>query len=181
MTLDLSDPRVYTLLEADFSDTNFFYRHFDQAPYDNEQPEWGCTMTQVSAGIEARWYSPLSVEDNLQVRQDALYALHHRQKMVNRYPDWRDIPFEYLEAGSSGFSFLAPEAYRFYTPAILNCFYEDPVKIRQSLAYFCWSFPFLNQDRYTEADHFRLNIFSDIQLEFIGLFLRFAKPNEYAE
>ncbi len=101
--------------------------------------------------------------------------------MINRYPDWRDIPFEYLEAGSVGFFFLAPEAYRFYSPAILNCFYKDPNRVRESLSYSSWSYPFLHPNLYTNKDSFRLDIFSDIELEFIGLFIRFAKPAEYAQ
>ncbi len=65
VTLDLSNPNIYTLLEADFSDTSFGYRCFDQAPYDNDRPELGWTLTQVATDIEAQWYPELSAENNL--------------------------------------------------------------------------------------------------------------------
>lgn len=45
--------------------------------------------------------------------------------MLNRYNDPFEIPCVYLERCATGFSFLVPQAYLFYTPAIMNCVLND--------------------------------------------------------
>ncbi|MDO3665354.1 hypothetical protein [Acinetobacter higginsii] len=105
----------YTLAEEDYADTSYWY--FDKTHPDSNltEEEW---RDQESRFIETGgWLSADQTE--------ALQAIEEKRKMINRFSNPLDIPILYLNCYSSGFSYLKPQAYLFYTPAIMKNFLED--------------------------------------------------------
>ncbi|WP_224964147.1 DUF6714 family protein [Acinetobacter guillouiae] len=106
---------AYTLPEEDYADTSYW--HFDKPHTDLNltEEEW---INQEIHFIDTGSWLP---ED----RQEAINAIKEKRRMLNRYNDPFEIPCVYLERCATGFSFLVPQAYLFYTPAIMNCVLND--------------------------------------------------------
>ncbi|MDF2418003.1 hypothetical protein GWP85_10865 [Acinetobacter beijerinckii] len=105
----------YTLAEEDYADTSHWY--FDEKRIDKNltEEEW---RDQEIRFIETSGW--LSID-----KAEAIQAIKEKRKMANRFSSPLDIPALYLNIYFSGYSYLKPQAYLFYTPAIMKHFLND--------------------------------------------------------
>lgn len=99
----------YTLPEEDYADTSRW--HFDKRRIDLNLTEEEWANQEIHFIDTSGWL--------LEERQEAINAIKEKRRMSNRYPNPLEIPSIYLERYSSGFGYLTPKAYLFYTPATM--------------------------------------------------------------
>ncbi|RZK47849.1 MAG: hypothetical protein EOO99_12120 [Pedobacter sp.] len=106
----------YTLPEEDYADTSYWY-------FDKRRPDLNLTEEEW-ANQEIQFFetSGWLTEDH----EEAIQAIKEKRKMFNKYSNPFDIPILYLNSYATGFSYLKPQGYLFYTPAIMNCVLNDP-------------------------------------------------------
>lgn len=106
----------YTLAEEDYADTSYWY--FDK-PHPNSNltaEEWA--SQELGFFETCGW---LSAD-----RDEAIHAIKEKRKMRNRFENPLNIPSLYLNMHFTGFSYLTPQAYLFYTPAIMKHYLNEP-------------------------------------------------------
>lgn len=124
---DITLDNAYTLPEEDYADTSYWY--FDKVRTDLNLTEEEWIKQETNFINTSGWYP----ED----RQAALNAINGKSKMFNRYSNPLDIPFRYLDIYSTGFSFLKPKAYLFYTPSTMIYVLNDSYGIN-SASFLSW-------------------------------------------
>ncbi|USA45197.1 hypothetical protein NDN11_10695 [Acinetobacter sp. C26M] len=105
----------YTLAEEDYADTSYWY--FDETQPDSNLTEEEWAKQEIRFFETCGW---LSVD-----QEEAIQAIKEKRKMANRFSNPLDIPVLYLNCYSTGYSYLKPQAYLFYTPTIMKYFLSD--------------------------------------------------------
>ncbi|MFY0084830.1 hypothetical protein ABTP93_22390, partial [Acinetobacter baumannii] len=59
-------------------------------------------------------------------QEEAIQAIKEKRKMANRFSNPLEIPSLYLNMHFTGFSYLTPQAYLFYSPAIMKHYLNEP-------------------------------------------------------
>ena len=106
----------YTLAEEDYADTSYWY-------FDKQHPDSHLTAEEW-ASQELGFFETcgwLAAD-----QEEAIQAIKEKRKMVNRFSNPLEIPSLYLNMYFTGFSYLAPQAYLFYTPAIMKHYLNEP-------------------------------------------------------
>lgn len=101
----------FTLLEEDFADTSYLRRYPHQQPYDSDNLGYFSKSNLLN---EIKNSDLLVGEKN-----DLILAVNEEQRVINHYRTWGVVPFEYLNKYAHGFYLITPEAYVFYTPALI--------------------------------------------------------------
>lgn len=99
----------YTLPEEDYADTSRW--HFDKTRVDLNLTEQEWANQEIHLINTSGWLP--------EERQEAINAIKEKRRMLNRYPNSIEIPSIYLDRYATGFGYLTPKAYLFYTPAIM--------------------------------------------------------------
>lgn len=101
---------AYTLVEEDYADTARWHFDKEHTNFNLTREEWD--KQQISwLKQESEWFP----EDI----QEAIQAIQERRKMVNRFSNPLEIPYEYLNKYQFGYMFLQPQAFLFYTPSMM--------------------------------------------------------------
>lgn len=106
----------YTLAEEDYADTSYWY-------FDKQHPDSNLTAEEW-ASQELGFFETcgwLAAD-----QEEAIQAIKEKRKMANRFSNPLEIPSLYLNMHFTGFSYLAPQAYLFYTPAIMKHYLNEP-------------------------------------------------------
>lgn len=106
----------YTLAEEDYADTSYWY-------FDKQHPDSNLTAEEW-ASQELGFFETcgwLAAD-----QEEAIQAIKEKRKMTNRFSNPLEIPSLYLNMHFTGFSYLAPQAYLFYTPAIMKHYLNEP-------------------------------------------------------
>ncbi|MFI8143553.1 hypothetical protein [Acinetobacter sp. ABJ_C5_2] len=106
----------YTLAEEDYADTSYWY-------FDKQHPDSNLTAEEW-ASQELGFFETcgwLAAD-----QEEAIQAIKEKRKMANRFRNPLEIPSLYLNMHFTGFSYLAPQAYLFYTPAIMKHYLNEP-------------------------------------------------------
>ncbi|EPF72536.1 hypothetical protein GCM10025882_31620 [Acinetobacter gyllenbergii] len=105
----------YTLAEEDYADTSYWY-------FDKQHPDSNLTAEEW-ASQELGFFETCAwlAAD----KEEAIQAIKEKRKMANRFSNPLEIPSLYLNMHFTGFSYLAPQAYLFYTPAIMKHYLSD--------------------------------------------------------
>lgn len=106
----------YTLPEEDYADTSYW--HFDKRRPDLNLTEDEWIDQEIRFFETCGW---LTVD-----KEEAIQAIKEKRKMSNRFENPLDIPALYLNSYSTGFSYLKPQAYLYYTPAIMKFTLSNP-------------------------------------------------------
>lgn len=152
---------AYTLLEEDYADTSYWYFDKRRTDLNLTEEEW---IKQEIHFIDTSGWFP---ED----RQEAIQAIKEKRKMSNRYSDPLNIPSIYLDRYSTGFSFIEPQAYLFYTPAIMIHILIKPENLYSS-SFQSWLFRLSWANSYESISQL-LKYFSKTQVEILINFLTF--------
>ena len=105
----------YTLPEEDYADTSRW--HFDKTRVDLNLTEQEWADQEIHLINTSGWLP--------EERQEAINAIKEKRRMLNRYPNPIEIPSIYLDRYATGFGYLTPKAYLFYTPAIMIYILSD--------------------------------------------------------
>lgn len=153
---------AYTLAEEDYYDTA--HCHFDEACplYFMSQEEWD--NQEIEGMTKHSWWLPEEIEE-------AIKAIKEKRKILNRFPNPLDIPYEYLNAYGSSFGFLKPQAYLFYTPSLMIHQLCNSDYIDNGFSFTSW----LGTLQFRDGDlfHALLNCFNDKQLNVLIDFLKY--------
>lgn len=106
----------YTLAEEDYADTSYWY-------FDKQHPDSNLTVEEW-ASQELGFFETcgwLAAD-----QEEAIHAIKEKRKMRNRFENPLNIPSLYLNMHFTGFSYLEPHAYLFYTPAIMIHYLSEP-------------------------------------------------------
>lgn len=153
---------AYTLPEEDYADTSYWYFDKRRTNLNLTEEEWANQEIHL---IDTNGWLP---ED----RQEAIQAIKEKRKMSNRFSNPLDIPFIYLDRYSTGFSYLKPKAYLFYTPAIMIYVLCDSEGFN-SASFKAWLFRLSWANSY-ELITKLLKHFSKIQVDILIYFLRYV-------
>lgn len=124
---DVTLGEAYTLPEEDYADTSYWYFDKTRTNLNLTEEEW--TKQEINC-LEIRGWFP---ED----RQEAIYGMITKTKMTNRYTNPLEIPSIYLNRYFTGFSYLKPKAYLFYTPSVMIYVLSESDALN-SLAFSWW-------------------------------------------
>lgn len=148
----------FTLLEEDFADTSYLRRYPHQQPYD---------LNAVDYFSKSNLLNQIKNSDLLiDEKNDLISAINEEQRVINHYLTWGDVPFEYLNKYANGFYFITPEAYLFYTPALILNLVLNP-ECFKGVAFDKW----LSRLLMKEIEHKPLILFNSIQSRLIKKFL----------
>ena len=111
-----------TLMEWDYADTS--RRFFDQPPLAFDLTPSAAMVREVER-IKNSYIPPYQ-----RIRQIELLTTASR----DREGRWQDIQPYYLEAFYTGITFMTPEAFIFYIPAIINRVYDGNLDVERSMA-----------------------------------------------
>lgn len=148
----------YTLAEEDYADTSYWY--FDKPHPDSYITEQEWEKQEISFFETCGW---LSAD-----QEEAIQAIKEKRKMRNRFENPFNIPSFYLNMHFTGFSYLDPQAYLFYTPAIMINYLSDPDFLTNS---FTWWLSRLKRADSQEKIIDLLKYFSEKQIKVLEEFL----------
>lgn len=156
---DVTLGEVYTLVEEDYADTSHW--HFDEKIINSKltEVEW------IRQEIDNIKKSSFFLED----KTEAMRAIQEKRKMVNRYSNPLEIPTNYLNKYATGFSFLQPQAYLFYTPSIMIHALNNIDELHSN-----GSYSWLCKLSWSHTDKAFLKCFSQSQIEDLIDFLRYV-------
>lgn len=106
----------YSLAEENYADTSYWY--FDKQHPDSNLTDEEWASQEIVFFETCGW---LAAD-----QEEAIQAIKEKRKMANRFSNPLEIPSLYLNMHFTGFSYLKPQAYLFYTPAILKHSLSDP-------------------------------------------------------
>ncbi|OTG66800.1 hypothetical protein B9T28_05320 [Acinetobacter silvestris] len=152
---------AYTLPEEDYADTSYWYFDKRRTDLNLTEEEWAKQEIHL---IDTSGWLP-------EERQEAIQAITEKRKMSNRFSNPLEIPFIYLDRYSTGFSYLKPKAYLFYTPAIIVYILSDSEGLN-SASFSSWLFRLSWANSY-ELITVLLKYFSKIQVDILIDFLRY--------
>ncbi|ENU24181.1 hypothetical protein F993_01497 [Acinetobacter proteolyticus] len=152
----------YTLAEEDYADTSHWY--FDEKGIDHNLTDEEWRDQEVRFFETCSW---LSAD-----QEEAIQAIKEKRKMANRFSNPLDIPVLYLNCYSTGYSYLKPQAYLFYTPAIMKYFLSD-TEILYSNSFTSWLSRLIGADTYEDVTTL-LQFFSKDQVLILKEFLLYA-------
>ncbi|WP_445535971.1 DUF6714 family protein [Acinetobacter sp. G18] len=152
---------AYTLPEEDYADTSYWY--FDKRRTDLNLTEEEWVKQELHLLETGSWFR----EDF----KEAVNAIKEKRKMNNRYVNPFEIPVSYLNNYHTGFSFLKPQGFLFYTPAIMSSVLKD-TEVLSSPSFLSWFYR-LRWSNTFEAISKLLNCFTKAQIEVLKDFLLF--------
>lgn len=152
----------YTLAEEDYADTSYWY--FDKKHPDSNLTEEDWTNQEIRFFETCSW---LSAD-----QEEAIQAIKEKRKMTNRFSNPLDIPVLYLNIYFTGFSSLKPQAYLFYTPAIMKYVLSDPDAF-YSNSFLWWLFRLRRADSQSKIVEL-LKYFSEMQIQILEDFLLYV-------
>lgn len=152
---------AYTLPEEDYADTSYWY--FDKRRTDLNLTEEEWIKQELRLLETGSWFR----EDF----EEAVNAIKEKRKMNNRYSNPFEIPVLYLNNYHTGFSFLKPQGFLFYTPAIMSCVLKD-TEVLSSNSFLSWFYR-LRESNSFEVISKLLNCFTKAQIEVLKDFLLF--------
>ncbi|WP_333660562.1 DUF6714 family protein [Acinetobacter sp.] len=166
---------AYTLAEEDWYDNS--HAHMDGQPrpcfnFDYPLSQWLDDEEQALHSSYGYWRE---LE-----RQEAIEALRQQRKMRNTYPNWQDIPLDYLYAYYTGFTFSSSAGFYFYTPPLLMwMFKQDELNDWQQqhldTVFNSWAFNITYSSQQYDLNR-KLRNFSDKQLYTLIVLLKLL-PN----
>lgn len=152
---------AYTLPEEDYADTSYWY--FDKRRTDLNLTEEEWIRQELHLLETGSWFR----EDF----EEAVNAIKEKRKMNNRYVNPFEIPVSYLNNYHTGFSFLKPQGFLFYTSAIMNCVLKD-TEVLSSNSFSSWLFRISESDTFEKISKL-LNFFTKAQIEVLKDFFLF--------
>lgn len=152
---------AYTLPEEDYADTSYWY--FDKRRTDLNLTEEEWVKQELFLLETGNWFR----EDF----KEAVNAIKEKRKMNNRYNNPFEIPVSYLDNYHTGFGFLEPQGFLFYTPAIMSSVLKD-TEVLSSLSFFSWFYRLRSLNTFEEISKL-LNCFTKAQIEVLKDFLLF--------
>ncbi|CAI3111039.1 hypothetical protein MWMV17_MWMV17_00658 [Acinetobacter calcoaceticus] len=153
--------KAYTLPEEDYADTSYWYFDKNRTDLNLTEEEW--IKHELHLLETGGWFR----EDF----EEAVNAIKEKRKMYNRYSNPFEIPVSYLNNYHTGFGFLKPQGFLFYTPAIMNCVLKD-TEVLSSNSFSSWLFRISTSDTFEEISKL-LNFFTKAQIEVLKDFLLF--------
>jgi hypothetical protein len=167
---------AYTLAEEDWYDTS--HAHMDGQPrpcfnFDYPLSQWLADEEQELRSSHGWWRE---IE-----REEAIEALQQQRKMRNFYPDWQDIPLDYLCVYGTGFTFSSSAGFYFYTPALLMWVFKkdelnDGERHYLETTFDSWAFNITYLSEQGDLDR-KLKDFSDKQIHtLIKLLAQISDP-----
>lgn len=155
----------YTLPEEDYADTSYWY-------FDKRRPDLNLIEDEW-IDQEIRFFETCSWLSADQ--EEAIKAIKEKRKMFNRFSNPLDIPVLYLNSYPTGFSYLKPQAYLFYTPAIMKYVLSDPDAFYSNS--FSWWLYRLRDANSSESISELLKYFSEVQIEVLRNFLVYVSDS----
>ncbi|MDC4862252.1 DUF6714 family protein [Acinetobacter baumannii] len=152
---------AYTLPEEDYADTSYWY--FDKRRTDLNLTEEEWVKQELYLLETGNWF----IEDF----EEAVNAIKEKRKMNNRYSNPFEIPVSYLNNYHTGFSFLKPQGFLFYTPAIMSSVLKD-TEVLSSPSFLSWFYRLRSSNTFEEISKL-LNCFTKAQIEVLKDFLLF--------
>ncbi|MGB8811208.1 MAG: DUF6714 family protein [Acinetobacter calcoaceticus] len=152
---------AYTLPEEDYADTSYWY--FDKRRTDLNLTEEEWVKQELYLLETGNWFR----EDF----NEAVNAIKEKRKMNNRYFNPFEIPVSYLDNYYTGFSFLEPQGFLFYTPAIMSSVLKD-TEVLSSPGFLSWFYRLRSSNTFEEISKL-LNCFTKAQIEVLKDFLLF--------
>lgn len=152
---------AYTLPEEDYADTSYWY--FDKRRTDLNLTEEEWIKQELYLLETGNWFRD---EFN-----EAVNAIKEKRKMNNRYFNPFEIPVSYLDNYYTGFSFLEPQGFLFYTPAIMSSVLKD-TEVLSSPSFSYWFYRLRRSNTFEEISQL-LNCFTKAQIEVLKDFLLF--------
>lgn len=155
----------YTLAEEDYADTSYWY-------FDKSRPDLNLTEDEW-IDQEIRFFETcgwLSAD-----QEEAIQAIKEKRKMFNRFSNPLDISVLYLNSYPTGFSYLKPQAYLFYTPAIMKYVLDDSDAFYSNS--FSWWLYRLRDANSSESISELLKYFSEVQIEVLRNFLVYVSDS----
>ncbi|GAB3046099.1 hypothetical protein GCM10027155_09370 [Acinetobacter apis] len=152
----------YTLVEEDYADTAYW--HFDKEHIDSNltSEEWNAKE------INFLKTSNLFQEDI----EEAIRSILEKRKMSNRFLNPLEIPPTYLDKYFTGFSYLKPEGYIFYTPSMMLYVLENSEEALRWNGFTWWLFRLNRNDSnrvFKCLTKNQLNILTEFLKYLIGL------------
>lgn len=158
----------YTLVEEDYADTAHW--HFDKDHTDSNltAEEWN------KQEIDFLKTSNLFQEDI----EEAIRAIQEKRKMSNRFPNPLDIPPTYFDKHFTGFTYLKPEGYIFYTPSMMLYVLNNSEEALRGNGFTWWLFR-LNRDDSNEVFKCFTQNQLDILIDFLKYLINLDPINEF--
>lgn len=156
----------FTLLEEDFADTSYLRKYPHQHPYDKNS---------IGYFSKSNLLSKIKNSDLLDdEKRDLILAISEGKRVYNHYQTWEEVPFDYLNKYANGFYFITPEAYIFYTPALI-LYLASNLEYFKGVAFDRW----LSRLLMEEASRESLILFSPLQSIIVRKFLCNLLMNEF--
>jgi len=152
---------AYTLPEEDYADTSYWYFDKRRTNLNLTEEEW--VKQELFLLETGNWFR----EDF----KEAVNAIKEKRKMNNRYSNPFEIPVSYLDNYYTGFSFLEPQGFLFYTPAIMSSVLKD-TEVLSSPCFSYWFYRLKRSNTFEEISKL-LNCFTKAQIEVLKDFLLF--------
>ncbi|MDC4305438.1 hypothetical protein NQ624_04190 [Acinetobacter baumannii] len=152
---------AYTLPEEDYADTSYWYFDKRRTNLNLTEEEW--VKQELFLLETGNWFR----EDF----KEAVNAIKEKRKMNNRYFNPFEIPVSYLNNYHTGFSFLKPQGFLFYTPAIMSSVLKD-TEVLSSPCFLSWFYRLRRSNTFEEISKL-LNCFTKAQIEVLKDFLLF--------
>lgn len=161
----------YTLAEEDYADTSYWY-------FDKQHPDSNLTAEEW-ASQELGFFETcgwLTAD-----QEEAIQAIKEKRKMANRFSNPLEIPSLYLNMHFTGFSYLTPQAYLFYSPAIMKHYLNEPDSLYSNS--FRWWLNRLKRANSPDLIKELLEYFDVQQVDVLEKFLLyvFKSSNEYKD
>lgn len=153
---------AYTLPEEDYADTSYWYFDKRRTNLNLTEEEW--VKQELFLLETGNWFR----EDF----KEAVNAIKEKRKMNNRYSNPFEIPVSYLDNYHTGFGFLKPQGFLFYTPAIMSSVLKD-TEVLSSPSFFSWFYRLRSLNTFEEISKL-LNCFTKAQIEVLKDFLLFT-------
>lgn len=153
---------AYTLPEEDYADTSYWYFDKRRTNLNLTEEEW--VKQELFLLETGNWFR----EDF----KEAVNAIKEKRKMNNRYSNPFEISVPYLNNYHTGFGFLEPQGFLFYTPAIMSSVLKD-TEFLSSPSFLSWFYRLRSLNTFEEISKL-LSCFTKAQIEVLKDFLLFT-------